>query len=310
MREMNAARWVVLAALSSFSLAAAAQDEYTLLIFGDSGTGKPVQRRVADAMAEACREHSCDAALVLGDLIYPRGVRSADDERFRTHFEEPYDVVGPFPFWMAPGNHDHKRAGSVDAQIVYARSGRSLRWRMPAAHYAVEGLPEWLHIYSLDTQPLTDASASREQVDRARAALCGKSGWRLIMGHHPAYSNGRHGDNPAMARNVEELVRDCGVQAYFAGHDHHQEHISTASFEQFVQGAAARTRAVAAVSYAGPQQMTQRFARAVLGFAVATLTERTLDLRFFDGAAGRAHEIYRCRAAVDAPACVPQREIF
>ena len=290
--------------------AASAQDDYTLLIFGDSGTGKAAQRRVADAMSEACREQHCDAALVLGDLIYPRGVRSPDDERFRTHFEEPYAVVGTFPFWMAPGNHDHKRAGSIDAEIAYARSGRSSRWRMPAAHYAVEGLPDWLHIYSLDTKPLADGVASGEQVDPARVALCGRTGWRLLMGHHPAYSNARHGDNAAVGRYVEELVLDCGVQAYFAGHDHHQEHISTASFEQFVQGAAARVRRVKAVSYPADLRMTQRFARSALGFAVATLTERTLDVRFFDGTAGRANEIYRCHATVDAPTCVPPRENF
>ena len=151
--------WYVLAAFGLFAWSASAEDEYTLLVFGDSGTGSAKQRRVAEAMAQACREAGCDAALVLGDLIYPRGVKSLDDRRFRTHFEEPYAALGPFPFWMAPGNHDHKRVGSVDAQIAYSRSGRSLRWRMPATHYAVEGLPDWLHIYSLDTKPIAERSA-------------------------------------------------------------------------------------------------------------------------------------------------------
>lgn len=303
---MNAARWLALAVFGWFSSGAAAQDEYTLLVFGDSGTGKTEQRQVAAAMAQACQQRACDAALVLGDLIYPRGVQSVDDDLFKTHFEEPYAVLGPFPFWMTPGNHDHKRSGSVDAQIAYARSGRSLRWRMPAAHYAVEGLPAWLHIYSLDTERIAEGSANREQADGARAALCGKTGWRLLMGHHPIYSNGVHGDNAAVGSYVEGLVRECGVQAYLSGHDHDQEHISAPLLEQFVQGAAAKLRGVKTVRYAAQLQMTQRFARSTLGFAIVTFTARTMDVRFFDGTDGRAGEIYRCRATLDAPGCVPQ----
>lgn len=303
---MKVARWLAFSVLALLSPAIGAQDEYTLLIFGDSGTGDDEQRRVAEAMAQACRESGCDAALVLGDLIYPRGVKAVDDRRFVTHFEEPYAVVGPFPFWMSPGNHDYKRAGSVEAEIAYGRSGRSERWRMPAAHYAVHGLPDWLHVYVLDTNPIAEESASGEQAERARAALCGKSGWRLLAGHHPVFSNGNHGDDEDVGRYLEPLVRECGVQAYFAGHDHHQEHISTASFEQFVQGAAAKLRDVDTASYPDELDMTQRFARSTLGFAIAAFTQREMEVRFFEGGDGTAREIYRCLAAVDAPACVPQ----
>lgn len=303
---MNAARWLALLILASVSPVSGAQAEYTLLIFGDSGTGDDEQRRVAEAMSQACREHGCDAALVLGDLIYPRGVKSVDDRRFETRFEEPYEVVGPFPFWVLPGNHDHKRSGSVEAEIAYGRSGRSERWRMPAAHYPVQGLPDWLHIYSLDTQWIAKGSATSEQAERARAALCGKAGWRILAGHHPVYSNGQHGDDEDVGRYLAPLVRDCGVQAYFAGHDHHQEHLSTASFEQFVQGAAAKLRDVDTETYPEEEAMTQRFARSTLGFAIAAFTERVMDVRFFEGGDGRAREIYRCRATVDAPACIPQ----
>jgi acid phosphatase len=298
--------WLALLTFGSLSAASAAQDDYTLLVFGDSGTGTDAQRQVAEAMSQACREQDCDAALVLGDLIYPRGVKSVDDRRFETHFEEAYDVLGPFAFWMAPGNHDHKRSGSVDAEIAYTGSARSLRWRMPAAHYAVEDLPAWLHIYSLDTQPIVEGSAGSLQAEQARAALCGRPGWRLLMGHHPVYSNGSHGDYAGVGTYVEELVRDCAVQAYFAGHDHHQEHITTADFEQFVQGAAAQLRRVKTTRYPAGSGMKQQFARSALGFAIATFTERTLDVRFFDATAGRAAELYRCRATVDVPQCVPQ----
>lgn len=301
---MSTARWLALVALCSWSCAAAAQDQFTLLVFGDGGTGNAKQRLVAAAMAQACSEHGCDAALVLGDLIYPSGVRSVDDEKFVTHFEEPYAVLGPFPFFMSPGNHDHRR--SVAAQVAYGQSGRSERWRMPAEHYAVPGLPSWLNIYSLDTQPIHEESAGSEQAEQARAALCGKPGWRLLMGHHPIYSNGGHGDDEVVERYLYDVIRDCAVQAFFAGHDHHQEHISSALFEQFVQGAAAKLRRVGTRRYAAADQMTQRFARSVSGFAIVALTERTMDVRFFDATDGTALEIYLCGATAGIAGCVPQ----
>lgn len=301
---MTAARWLALVALGSLSCGAAAQNAYTLLVFGDGGSGNAKQRRVAAAMAQACGDRGCDAALVLGDLIYHRGVKSIDDRKFSTHFEQPYAVLGPFPFWMAPGNHDHR--GSVEAQVAYGRSGRSERWKMPAAHFAVEGLPSWLHVYSLDTELIDEERAGSVQVNEARAALCGKSGWRLLMGHHPIHSNGLHGSNAEVERYLDQVIRDCDVQAYFAGHDHHQEHISTPLFEQFVQGAATKLRRVRERSYSAAEQVTQRFARSTLGFAIAAFTERTMEVRFFDGTDGNAREIYRCRAAVDVPECVPQ----
>ena len=74
---MDVARWIALLVFASFAPRSSAQGDYTLLVFGDSGTGRPAQKRVAEAMAQVCRERSCDAALVLGDLIYPRGVKSA-----------------------------------------------------------------------------------------------------------------------------------------------------------------------------------------------------------------------------------------
>jgi tartrate-resistant acid phosphatase type 5 len=301
---MTAVRWLALLALGSLSCGAVAQDGYTLLVFGDGGSGNAKQRRVAAAMAQACAEAGCDAALVLGDLIYPRGVQSLDDGKFSTHFEQPYAVLGPFPFWMAPGNHDHR--GSVEAQVAYARSGRSERWRMPAAHFAVEGLPSWLHVYSLDTEPIDEERAGTVQADEARAALCGRPGWRLLMGHHPVYSNGLHGDNEAIERYLADVIRDCDVHAYFAGHDHHQEHIAAPLFEQFVQGAATKLRRVRAHRHPRAEQLTQHFARSVLGFAIVELTERTMEVRFFDATDGNAELIYGCRAIVEIAGCVPQ----
>ena len=61
---------------------------------------------------------------------------------------------------------------------------------------------------------------------------------------------------------------------------------------------------MSATSYDAEQRMTQRFARSRLGFAIVALTERAMEVRYFDGTHGRAQEIYRCRATIDAPDCI------
>ena len=42
----------------------------------------------------------------------------------------------------------------------------------------------------------------------------------VVMGHHPVYSDGPHGDHPVLAREWDPLFRKHKVDIYLAGHDH------------------------------------------------------------------------------------------
>lgn len=132
------------------------REELLFLVFGDSGTGKPDQWKVAGHMVAECEASGgCDFALMAGDNIYPSGIDpdaaspGALDPVFIEKFEQPYAAFGRLDFWAVPGNHDWRIRGSVDAQARY--SSISQRWRMPARDYAVPRLPDWIHIYGLDT---------------------------------------------------------------------------------------------------------------------------------------------------------------
>lgn len=301
------------------------RERLVFLIFGDSGVGRPGQQHVGDAMHEICRERGCHFGLLLGDNIYPRGVTSTDDSKFETHFERPYRGFGPFDIWVVPGNHDWQKPQSVQAQIDY--TALSERWRMPHHHFAVPLLPDWLHLYGLDTTVMHDLEGERdpqkraaltasrdEQVAGARAALCGRSGWRLLAGHHPVYSGGYHGrEQPQRGLHraieralVEPLISACRVQMYFSGHEHHQEHIHAAGFEQIVQGAAgAELRRVDRLD--GPGR-TQAFGRAEHGFGLVTATPDTLVVEFFGRASTtRFERLYAttCRMEGETVRCTP-----
>ncbi len=277
-------------------------DEVRFLVFGDSGEKGEPQRIVAEKMETACASN-CDFALVLGDNIYASGVDSVNDPEFEKRFAKVYDPLGRMDFWVVPGNHDWRSFRSVQAEIDY--TGKSTQWRMPYNHYPVPLLPDWLHIYGLDTsvmdeiRPTTDKKTAalkenmRTQFNGAKETLSGKPGWRLLFGHHAVYSGGaRHGyENgncavlPSIRDTVEkEVIKKYGVDVYFAGHDHHQEFLvaKNANYYQVIQGAAAKLRNVhERHKYDAEHDVQQRFACSQYGFLLATAKPGFLTLTFF-----------------------------
>lgn len=217
-------------------------------VLGDSGTGTPEQHAVGEVLHQHCAATGgCDFILVTGDNIYRSGAWSLEGpeaERalsaFEKQFEAPYRAFGRTDFWLVAGNHDWLRRGSIQSEISYSRL--SERWRMPALDYAVPQLPEWLAIHAIDTTLLT-RGLETGQMERARESLCAAPGWRLLFGHHPVYTpGGRHGRADGTFEEIEGalldgLIRRCGVDVYFAGHDHLQGHLRTPDFDQIIQGA-------------------------------------------------------------------------
>lgn len=82
-------------------------------------------------------------------------------------------------------------------------------------------------------------------------SLAGTSGWKVVFGHMPLYSHGRHGWKDFLAieefrNSIINLLCDNNVDFYLGGHDHHLEvdrhicsngHVITA----VISGAAAKT---------------------------------------------------------------------
>lgn len=215
---------------------------------GDQGTGTDVQRRVAAAMRGVCERDGCDLGVGLGDNFYPSGPRDANSPLFQERFAEPYGPLG-VPFLMVPGNHDESwllggdgaDARGAEVQVAYARSNP--QWVMPSRSYraAVGHLVEF---FAVDTSPLAAYlpplrvnERPGSPWDRAqRAWLAGalessQARWRLVLGHHPLFSNGKHGDAGRYDRlplpgGRGDAVRTlygvaCGkADGILSGHDH------------------------------------------------------------------------------------------
>ncbi len=244
---------------------------------GDMGDGGSAQTHVAQAMFSVCQRDGCDFVLGLGDNIYPHSVHSAHDPAFQAKFEQPYARFQGIDFWMILGNHDWKHLWTgAQAEVDYTL--QSDRWRLPHAHYAIPFLPPWLHIYGVDTS-LLEAVVGVYQLQAAQAALCGQPGWRFVFGHYPTRSTGAEGHSGSwlVRHALEQLIRQCHIHVYFAGHDHHPAHLDGGFYQEIIEGAGGA--ALAPVRVGDPQQ---RFGMATHGFAWVRVTEERLAVRFYN----------------------------
>ncbi|GHF49830.1 hypothetical protein HNQ07_002846 [Deinococcus metalli] len=219
-----------------------------VVVMGDQGTGTDVQWRVAAAMREVCAAQGCDLGVALGDNFYPAGPKSLDSTLFRDRFEVPY---GPLkvPFLVVPGNHDESwlfggdgaDSRGADVQVAYAKVNP--QWVMPARTYRapVGTLAEF---FAVDTSPLAAYLPPRRADERQggawdvaqRAWLTGAlaashARWKLVLGHHPLFSNSAHGDAGQYDGLGLSFQRGDGVRQLYtlacgradlllSGHDH------------------------------------------------------------------------------------------
>ena len=271
-------------------------EQVRIALFGDSGKPKPFGR-VAKGMAQVCKTTGgCDLALVLGDNFYESGPDEPDFDMLRRFFLEPMAPTGGMDSWAVLGNHGYRGCPQYQIDWSYETfSANAPRWRMPADRYLVPNLPPWLHVFAIDTEQLLDKKhfdsyeqfeeAQVQQVEDVRRALCGKEGWRLLIGHHPLYSTGFHGPESELGRLRDLLlpvIEECGIQGYFSGHDHNQELVDAGSFVQIVEGAASklRSRRRDAITLPSGRRIRTPFFNQN-GFAVVTLSEELMVVAMY-----------------------------
>lgn len=216
-----------------------------------------------------------------GDNFYRHGVDSVDDPQWRATFEDVYAAPSlQTPWYVVLGNHDYQ--GSPASEVAYTQ--HSSRWRMPARYWRQDIASA--SFFFLDTTPITrlaepsanmplfGAGAARAQLDwlDRELAAC-QSAWKIVIGHHPILSSGRHGAAAMMVRHVRPLLERHGVQAYLNGHDHDLEYLVEGGVSYLCSGSGAEARGVAAIAQS-------RFAYADLGFVSCALSGSTLNARF------------------------------
>jgi hypothetical protein len=205
---------------------------------GDTGEPTEHMAAVASAIARKCQSEGCDFVALLGDNIYPSGAASADDPIFDQKFEKPFAAV-EVPFYVALGNHDYGNNGVPvefhrgQHQVDY--SMRSLKWRMPAAHYHFTKGPA--EFFVVDSTLQNYGRDEQQKVDVAAWIAGSTAPWKIVLGHHPYLSNGQHGNAGSYPGPLQP--NGAGVKAFFeeilcgkmdlalSGHDHNRQWIKT-----------------------------------------------------------------------------------
>lgn len=221
-----------------------------VLMLGDYGTGAADQIKVAGAMQKFVAESGVkpEGLLMLGDNFYGRVKEgfSVDSPRWQKDIETMYPAnVFPGPMWGILGNHDyHDNEGGEKVQLSYAGKPGA-RWKMPAKWYRFDLGPNGNPLVTficLDTNfpaisggldkktkkprgSLT-AAEEKEQLTWLKAELAKpRAPFTIVVGHHPLYSNGDHGDTKALIAQWEPLFQKHQVHAYLCGHDHDLQHL-------------------------------------------------------------------------------------
>jgi hypothetical protein len=196
-------------------------------VLGDTGTGGPDQRKLAETFwTYYSQGNRFKFILLLGDNLYA-GLELASD--YRRQFLDPYKAFldARVRFHAALGNHD--LAGQVD---------------FPP--FSMEGKP----YYSFHDQNATFVALnSNEPSDPAQREWLDKQfsdngDWRICFFHHPLFSSGTHAlESKEMRAWLEEdLVRNR-VNVVFSGHEHFYERIKPQrGIQYFVNGSAAKIR--------------------------------------------------------------------
>jgi hypothetical protein len=186
-----------------------------------------------------------EALLLLGDNFYSAMKGGLESKRWKTGFEDMYPAsTFPGPCPVVLGNHDyHDNEGGQDIQLAYAKRGNT-RWTLPAKWYRLEFRQNGVEVtfLFLDTNlrsvsgrkhPLTGkplASLTEAEETQQWAWLDAeldkpRKGFTIVVGHHPVYSNGSHGDSKELVQRLAPRLQQHGAHLYLCGHDHDLQHL-------------------------------------------------------------------------------------
>jgi len=255
------------------------------IAFGDAGKGNRGQREVAEAMVDVCRKKGCDFGVMLGDNLYNRGFERPNDPRMKARFD---DLYGPLdiPIYGALGNHDYATGrDTLRAQWQIDWAADHNQMEMPAHFYTFEAGPA--EFFALDTNRVFQWGEEEQSDWLATALPASKARFKIVYGHHPFRSNGRHGNAGGYEGwrapwvggfSLKTLFEDrlCdGADLYLAGHDHNLQYLQWCGVELVVSGAAATHTEIIDRGNEGLFEASQ------LGFAWIRL-DQNMTLAFYD----------------------------
>lgn len=266
------------------ALPIAAPDAVAFIALGDAGELTPHLERVTAAITSWCAAHPCDFGVLLGDNLYPRGPASADDPRM-TAVMEPLHATG-LAWYAALGNHDYGDS------TMESRAANELAWArgrtdfvLPSPTYTFAAGPARFAV--IDTTDIFwygegAQGAFLDELPEDRPV-------RVLLGHHPYRSDGKHGNAgayegvagvPWLSGSVLERFYEqhaCGRFALvLTGHEHLRERVDTCGSAFVISGAASKPTAAAG------RGNTPAFVSGAAGFVWVQIRGADVSIAFVD----------------------------
>jgi tartrate-resistant acid phosphatase type 5 len=245
-----------------------------VLAFGDFGTGRANQKRVAQGIQ---KQAPYAFGLTLGDNFYERGLNSPTHPQWQNRWEDLYSSMN-IRIYATLGNHDYLDNASPNAEMK--RSSLSQTWCLPKTFYTFIAGP--VQFFAIDTDPIERElpSAQQELAWLKKALADSTAPWKVVYGHHPVYTNGDHGEQlgfiPKIKNQLLPVLRQK-ADVYLAGHDHDLQALKPEGGVWFF------------VSGGGGQDLRplktskcRQWAESMHGFTVLEADEKTLKMQFFD----------------------------
>ena len=202
-------------------------ENQTICVIGDSGTGD----NNALAVASALESMDCNQIRILGDIVYPSGIASAEDPLLQQNLLKPYQyfLKNNIPIFLILGNHDHKQNSA--AWLKVAEQYPALKF--PNFYYA----EDWGEVcfVNLDTSYYEKVYFVHERqpqtlwLRKTLEKLANSCKFSIGTGHHPYRSSGSHGDASWLLSVFFEDELIGKIDLYLSGHDHHLSDEGTAN---------------------------------------------------------------------------------
>jgi hypothetical protein len=211
-----------------------ATDAVRFAVIGDYGGNTPGEA----AVAALVKTWNPDFIITTGDNNYPAGAADTIDINIGQYYHDfifPYTgAYGPGAatnrFFPALGDHDWLAPGAAPYLAYFVLPGNERYYefaRGPVRFFALDNV--------LGEPDGHDAGSVQAAWLRARLAAAPEP-WKIVYGHWPAYSSGRHGSTPS----AQWPYQAWGATTVLAGHDHTYERIVRNGFPYFVNGLGGR----------------------------------------------------------------------
>lgn len=195
------------------------EENQTICVIGDSGSGD----NNAIAVSSALESMDCNQIRILGDIVYPSGIESAEDPLLQQNLLKPYQyfLKKKIPIFLILGNHDHKQNST--AWLKVAQQYPALKF--PNFYYA-EDRGEVCFI-NLDTSYYEKVYFMHERqpqtawLRKTLKKMANSCKFSIGTGHHPYRSSGSHGDASWLLSLFFEDELIGKIDLYLSGHDHH-----------------------------------------------------------------------------------------